>query len=346
LFDELGIDYVIPEPSSKISLERGSVYSPEEMCLPFKIMLGNYLQAIESGADTIIITGSCGPCRYGEYCELQINLMKKLRKDINFIVIDSPFDIGFKELLNRIHRISDESKHNNIIKFKALYDAYTTINYMDSIEKVLRYKAGYEKKAGECKDLLAKCKREAMKCSNASEMIKLLKCYKILASKVEVDKNKKPLKVALIGEIYTMLEPFSNLFIEDKLMDFGVSTKRGLYPSWWFKDMLLSSLNLNSMDIKKASKKYLPYYIGGHGKECIGEAVIACDEGFDGIIQVFPLGCMPEIVAKSILPTVSQDKNIPIMTLVVDEMTGEAGYVTRIEAFLDLLERRNKSCII
>ena len=34
------------------------------------------------------------------------------------------------------------------------------------------------------------------------------------------------------------------------------------------------------------------------------------------------------------------------MTLVVDELTGEAGYVTRIEAFIDLLERRNRRCII
>ena len=142
------------------------------------------------------------------------------------------------------------------------------------------------------------------------------------------------------------MEPFTNVYIEDKLMYYGISTKRSLYPSWWFKDAILSSVNLNSLDIKKSSKKYLPYYIGGHGKECIGEAVMACDEGFDGVIQIFPFGCMPEIVTKSILPTISRDKNTPIMTLVVDEMTGEAGYVTRIEAFLDLLERRRGKCII
>ena len=52
---------------------------------------------------------------------------------------------------------------------------------------------------------------------------------------------------------------------------------------------------------------------------------------------------MPEIVAKSILSTVSRDLNFPIMTLILDEMTGEAGFMTRLEAFVDLLQRRRRS---
>ena len=28
-------------------------------------MIGNYIQAIEKGADTVILPGSCGPCRLG-----------------------------------------------------------------------------------------------------------------------------------------------------------------------------------------------------------------------------------------------------------------------------------------
>ncbi|MEM5770324.1 MAG: CoA protein activase, partial [Bacillota bacterium] len=52
--------------------------------------------------------------------------------------------------------------------------------------------------------------------------------------------------------------------------------------------------------------------------------------------------CMPEIVAKSILPQISKDYGMPVMTLVLDEHAGEAGIMTRIEAFVDLLERRRK----
>jgi predicted nucleotide-binding protein (sugar kinase/HSP70/actin superfamily) len=34
------------------------------------------------------------------------------------------------------------------------------------------------------------------------------------------------------------------------------------------------------------------------------------------------------------------------MTLVVDEMTGEAGYITRLEAFVDLLSKRRGKLVI
>jgi predicted nucleotide-binding protein (sugar kinase/HSP70/actin superfamily) len=346
LFDDLDIEYVLPEPSSKRSLDLGSPHSPEEICLPFKIMVGDYLEAIKKGADTIIITGSCGPCRYGEYCELQRNILKKLGYKLDLIVVDSPFDIGISEFLNRIRKISDGSCKSSILKLKALQNTLKVLKLIDNIEIDLRNKAGFEKYTGSCKKLLRQCKSDALKSKNGNEMIEIMNHYKKLAESIEIDSRKNPIRIAIVGEIYTILEPFTNLYIEDKLMDLGVSTWRGLYPSWWVKNALLTPLKLNSLDIKRASKAYLPYNIGGHGRECIGETILAYERGFDGVIQIFPFGCMPEIVSKSILPTIAREKDFPIMTLVVDELTGEAGYMTRIEAFLDLIERRKKRCII
>jgi predicted nucleotide-binding protein (sugar kinase/HSP70/actin superfamily) len=45
-------------------------------------------------------------------------------------------------------------------------------------------------------------------------------------------------------------------------------------------------------------------------------------------------------VAKAILPRVSRELGIPILTLFIDEQTGKAGVQTRLEAFVDLLEER------
>jgi len=345
LFNDLEIECIIPPFTNKKALEIGSLYSYDEMCLPYKIMIGNYIQAIEQGADTVVLTGSCGPCRFGEYCELQMNLLKKLGHNLNFIVIDSPGDIGTKELLNRIFKISSNSPLPKYQKFKALSNAMKVINEMDEIEAKARYLAGYEKNKGSCKFLLNRCKEEALKCKNSKEMMHIFEKYKDKLNSLEMDNHKEPIKIAIIGEIYTIIEAFSNLYIEDKLMDLGVSTKRTLSPSWWVKDMVLSPFNLNQKEIKRASKDYLSFEIGGHARECIGEAILAYEEGFHGAIQIFPMGCMPEIVSKAILPSISKDKNFPIMTLVVDEMTGEAGYLTRIEAFVDLLERRRENVL-
>ncbi|MGK0468594.1 MAG: putative nucleotide-binding protein (sugar kinase/HSP70/actin superfamily) [Clostridium sp.] len=345
LFDGLGIECIIPPFCSSEALELGSKFSSEEMCMPYKIMMGNYLQSIEMGADTIILPGSCGPCRFGEYCELQINALKKIGHDLTFIVIDSPFEIGKRELINRLKNITDNSEKSKIERIRALKIAYDVNELIEKIEALAHYLTGFEVNKGEFKRLLVECKINASKAKSPYQMVNILKDYKKKIKNISINKNKSPIKIAIIGEIYTVIEPFSNLYIEDKLMDYGVSTKRMLTPSWWVKDALLKCVNLNSIGIRKASREYLQHYIGGHARECIGEVLIAEKENFDGAIQIFPMGCMPEIVAKAILPAISNDKDFPIMTLVVDEMTGEAGYVTRIEAFIDMLERRKSNVL-
>ncbi len=342
LFDGIDVPYVIPEPNNKDSLRKGSLYSPEEMCLPFKLMMGNYMQSIEKGADTILITGSCGPCRYGEYCELQIKTLSRLGHDLDFIVLDAPGEIGIDEFLRRIGKIFKASNKSRAEKLLSIKRAFNVIDLIDKLESKAHFLAGYEINKGDCKRILHQCKKDAFSCDNPAQMLKVIKEYLKKINIIPIDKTKNPIKLSIIGEIYTVIEPYSNLNIEDKLMDYGVSTKRLLTPSWWYRDMVLKPLKLNSMGLRRASKEYLPLYIGGHGRECIGEAVLSHKEGMDGAIQIFPLGCMPEIVSKAILPSIQRDKDFPIMSLIVDEMTGEAGYMTRIEAFLDMLNHKKK----
>lgn len=341
LFDDLNISYIIPPFTNKEILQIGSKHSPEEMCLPYKLMLGSYIKAIEQGADTLLLPGSCGPCRFGEYGELQKNVLEKLGYKVELIVLDKPTAIGKSEFINRINKINKQSKVSPILKIKAIKLSQKIINLMDSIEGDLRFLAGYEKEKGQCRKVLEDCRRETLECKGTEETVKILKRYKRKIKDIELDKNKDPIKIAIIGEIYTILEPFSNLYIEDKLMNMGVSTFKSLTPSWWVKNTLLSVIKLNSLDIRFASRKYLPYYIGGHCKESVGDAVLFKKKGFHGAIQIFPMGCMPEIVCKAILPTISKEEEFPIMSLVVDELTGESGFDTRVEAFVDLLERRN-----
>ena len=80
--------------------------------------------------------------------------------------------------------------------------------------------------------------------------------------------------------------------------------------------------------------------IGGECIETIGDTVYAAKHGVDGVIHIMPFSCMPEIVSQNILSKVSKEENIPVLSLVLDEQTGKAGYITRVEAFIDLIKRR------
>ena len=345
ILDSLEIPVVLPNLNNKKTLDIGCRLSPEEICLPFKLMLGNIIEGIEKGADTVIVVGSCGPCRLGEYCELQMDIINQLGFKVDFIVIDTPEEIGTKEFLNRISRISSKSKKSKFQKLLALKHGGKIIKLIEELEAEAKLLSGYALNPKECVDIIKKCKLDLIKLNNSKAIIQSIEIYKSKLSKVKLDKTKNPIKISIIGEIYTIIEPFSNINVEERLMLQGVSVMRRITPNWWLKDTLLKPFKLNSLDINRASKKYIPYSIGGFAKECIGEAVLTARNNFDGAIQIFPMGCMPEIVSKSILPTVSKDLNLPIMSIVMDEITGDAGYITRIEAFLDLLERRRRNVL-
>jgi len=339
-FDALQIPCVVPLHNNKKTLKTGAYLSPEEICLPFKIMMGNYIDCLERGADTILITGSCGPCRFGEYCELQMNLLKKFGYSADMIVLDAPFDIGKEAFWQRLRSVTKGSRAGRAKKLDALRKAIQILKLADQIDASANARAGYEASRGECKRLRAEAKAHALSTSSPHEMRHtLLTCLDRLRS-IRLDPTRRPVHITLVGEIYTMIEPFSNLYIEEKLMDLGACSIRPLTPSWWIKDLLLKPLGINSLRIRSDAKKYLPAGAGGHAKETIAHVAQAARAKSDGVIQVFPLGCMPEIVTKAVLPAIQKQMGIPVMTLVVDEVTGEAGYLTRIEAFLDMLEAK------
>jgi predicted nucleotide-binding protein (sugar kinase/HSP70/actin superfamily) len=346
LFDGLHIPYVIPEKNNKLTLQKGAFISPEEICLPFKLMMGNYIESIERGADTILIAGSCGPCRFGEYCELQMKILKKRDLRYEMIVVDSPSSIGLRVLWNRIKSISSESNLSKPAKLNALRRALKILNLADIINAEAHHFAGYESNRGESKRILMECESVIFSLNDPIQTQKLLESYLKKLRNIKLDKTRNPIKIALIGEIYSMIEPFSNLFIEEKLMDYGVSTYRMITPSWWLKDLVLKPLKINSFRIQNVSKEYLPVGVGGHAKESIGHALLSNKRNADGAIQIYPLGCMPEVITKSILPSISKDKDFPILSLVIDEAAGDAGYVTRIEAFIDMLDIKRKKEIM
>jgi len=145
--------------------------------------------------------------------------------------------------------------------------------------------------------------------------------------------------VGLIGEIYVVLAPFANHNVQVVLEEMGVLAERSIYLAEWTRG---NAIVAGEKDIKGAARPYLSELIGGHGVNSIGETVLYARQGFDGIIQLAPFACIPEIVAKSLLPRVSRDLGIPILTLFLDEQTGEAGIRTRLEAFVDLLAQRRK----
>lgn len=341
LIEDLGNEVILPPKCSKKTLELGTKYSPETICLPLKLNIGNYIESIEKGADTILIIGSCGPCRFGFYSLIEQEILRDLGYDTEILVIDPP-DGRPMEFIKRIMRAANTKNLYKILR--SLVKSGKVLEAVDELAYItnkVRARAINSYEVDLIEDDYYKKIREV---HGVIEIKKVINDTKMKLKKVKQDKEKNVLKIGIVGEIYTIIEPFANLFIERKLGHLGVEVDKALTTSNWMKHHLLPG-PFGSKEEKeklKAAKPYLSTLVGGHGRETIGSSVIYAKNNYDGIIQILPLTCMPEIVAESILPTIQKDYNIPIMTLIVDEMTGEAGYQTRLEAFVDLLKKRRE----
>ncbi|MGE5560058.1 MAG: acyl-CoA dehydratase activase-related protein [Chloroflexota bacterium] len=65
------------------------------------------------------------------------------------------------------------------------------------------------------------------------------------------------------------------------------------------------------------------------------------DQRVDGLVYLVTFGCGPDsLTGELLVRRVQHEYRMPLLLLTVDEHTGEAGVVTRIEAFLDLIRWR------
>ena len=62
----------------------------------------------------------------------------------------------------------------------------------------------------------------------------------------------------------------------------------------------------------------------------------------DGMIFITSFSCGPDSLMGEVLKQQAEKNNMPFMLLTVDEHTAEAGFVTRLEAFADMLARSFK----
>lgn len=338
LMDDIGVESIIPAFTTNSTLRLGSSISPETICLPYKIMLGNYISSIKAGADTVLITGSCGPCRFGYYGPLQKQALEDAGyKDIDFIILDPPKE-GYRKFFEGIRKIAGHSRANVAAAF---LNAYKVCCEVDNLNELLYYTRPRTGNKAELNGITHDFKKNVMNARGTSEMLELIHDTMNRISKIEVDKSIKPVKVGIIGEIYTIIEPFTNLNVEERLGDLGVEVHRSMTVRDWARNTIVLPVTGRKgykME-KRLSKPYLPTLIGGHTQQCIGHAVNYAKQGYDGLVQIYPMTCMPEIVSRAILPQVEKDYGIPIMYLIVDEQTGEAGFQTRLEAFVDYIGR-------
>jgi len=152
--------------------------------------------------------------------------------------------------------------------------------------------------------------------------------------------NKKDINILVIGEYYTIYMKELNLGVVDKIKKFGAKPKYGASLS----QILTEPLNFLKKDkYKTEAATFLNGPVQGYGLETIASAIYGCERGYDGIVRIMPMSCMPEITVEPAITSICRKKGMPLLTVECDEHNSELNLETRLETFVELIRRKKIS---
>lgn len=320
---------IIPPKITKKTIALGSKYSPDYVCVPFKYNLGNFIETLNKGANTILQAG--GGCRYGYYAELQEQILKDLNYDFEFINFIQNNRFSIKKIYNFAKGCNPKL---NIFKYSYyVINTALMIIIMDKLSKYPRENMGFELE----KNSFIKIEKEFLKKLQSHKIgtIKLIKIYfkyKKKYKKIKIYKPDNCLKVGLVGELYSLMEPYCSNNVERKLATKGIEVHRFTTLTY-----LIFQKKYRLKKLLRKGKKYLKYHLGADATESIVLSQELAKQNYDGIVHIKSFGCTPELNAMPILEKISNEYNIPIIYFSFDSSDSDVAIDTRLEAFYDML---------
>lgn len=144
----------------------------------------------------------------------------------------------------------------------------------------------------------------------------------------------KKLKIGVVGEYYTVIEETINYNIFAKLQKMGANVHTFVKYS---NELNLSPKKDIPKRFRRQAKKFYKGTFKAHGDLSHYALYFYKHYGFDGVIHLMPLSCMPEATSQMIMDLSAKRLDLPLYRFEIDETNSEANIHTRLEAFVELL---------
>jgi len=300
-FSSLGHKVVLSIPTNKDILNVGVSSAVDDICISVKVYHGHVKYLLDKkDIDYVFVPRIVSEGKYKYTCP-KLAAMPDL--------IKSAFRKDEKRLLSVVMYMNQGKK--------ALYEAFSELgrklgeNNDGKIKKALKAGIELQNKATQC---LRKGHIFLEVVSNIRNLDKLL----------ETPVKKERYTVALAGFPYDVYDGYMNGDVIKRLQETNmrVVTTDMLNPKvykhytrYMIKDLFWQQANV----VAKGGMNYMD------------------SKDIDGVITISSFNCGISAIYEKLLDLYSKETGKPLMHIVVDEQTGDAGLVTRIEAFLDLI---------
>lgn len=304
-FTKLGIEIVLSNPTTKKTISDGASLVVTETCLPIKVYVGHVLNLIEKNVKNIFVPSiqSIAPKIYN--CSKIRGLPDLIRNVVqgNYNLIEATFDMSEKNQ-TWLDFLSEIAQQFDIADKKVIEQAYNSGSIVQNNFNVM--------------------------VQNGLEFDTALKNAKMGQVIIPPKAEEKLINVAVIGHGYNIYDKRVCMDITKKLrnMDLGVYNAYQLTS-----EQLKGGMNSLNATLYWANQ----FEMTG----CAGHYLQ--DSKIDGIITITAFGCGPDSLMIEDIKRKAKNFSKPLLNLTVDEHTGEAGFITRLEAFCDMLYRSKRT---
>ncbi len=306
-FEELGAEVVVSPPTTQTMLNEGSARVVADTCLPVKIFLGHVLSLVEK-CDYLFIPAIRSVKRKVYNCSKFLGLPDMTRAVIpgSPPILDMDIDInkGKRNLYQAIYKLGRHFTGNPLKVRQASIAAWQThLNY-----------------------------RHLMSSHGLTPLQAIERLFGSSEAEPKIPQSRPSstqTTIALVGHPYLLYDEHVNHRLIPRLEQAG---SRVLTPE------MLTMEELESAIAKLVGRAYWTYE-----EEVVGAGGHYLENGADGVIGIMTFGCGPDSVMMDMVHRRAiRLRATAFMSLTLEEHTAEAGVVTRLEAFLDMIHRRKR----
>ena len=307
-FEELGAEVIVSPPTTQSIITDGSSRVVADTCLPVKVFLGHVIWLTDK-CDRIFIPAvrSVEPRVYN--CSKFLGLPDMTRAVIPeappFLEIDIDINEGRNTLYRAIYSLGRNINRNPFRVRRAGLAAWQS--YLDYRKYMSAYRV-----------------------SPPQAINNLTGNEKTTGNNSALDNGGQKGTIAIIGHPYLIYDEYINHRLIHRLEQAG--------------NKVLTPEMVSLSDLKTAVTTVTGGAYWTYEDEVAGAGGYYLENEADGVIGIMAFGCGPDSLMMDMVRRYSARHTMtPFMSLTLEEHTAEAGVVTRLEAFTDMVYRKKKA---
>ena len=304
-FEALGAEVEVSLPTNKTALNLGVSRAVADTCLPVKILLGHAISLIDK-CDCLFIPAVTSLGRKTYNCSKIIGLPNMTRALVPECPLILSPEINVEKGRYHLYR--------NIYKLGCHFTS-NPFKLKRAVEEAWKSNLVYRNKMSD----------EGIMPNQAVEEICQQNC------EPEHSLDSSPFRIAVIGHPYVLYDEYINHRLISWLQSREIKV---------FTPEMVSQEALNA-----AAKRLVGDPHWSFEADIIGAGEYYLEAGVNGMINVSVFGCGPDSMMVGFVQHRAKELGIPFLPLSLDEHSSEGGLLTRLEAFLDMIKRREKVCV-